>query len=248
MDVSCPKCGREYSNLGIGHHWRQSNCNQPKLSGRQKDIVTGILMGDGCIERRESGSILTIGMINKKFLECLDSKFGILSTGVRKRSTAKESALSAVNSGFRPNAVEENYHDVYTLRTRVLSDIDEFQEWYSSGEKVFPEIKFNPLLVKMWYCCDGGLSISKNGKASLQIRCKNESSRIERLYKSFSNVGFEPTITNSRTRLAFSVDDTDELLNWMGNPAPGFEYKWKNESYDQYKQSKQKTFNYLEQI
>ena len=205
-------------------------------------------MGDGCIEKRTSGSILTIGMINKKFLEWVDSEFGILSTGVRKRSTAKESALNASNSGFRPNAEEENYHNVYTLRTRSLSDIDKFHEWYSSGKKIFPEIKFNPLLVKMWYCCDGGLSISKNGRASLQITCKNESSRIEKLYKSFLDVGFDPTITNSRTRLAFSVDDTDQLLNWMGSPVPGFEYKWENESYDQYKHSKQKTFNYLEQI
>lgn len=203
-------------------------------------------MGDGCIEERPSGSILYVGMINKPFLEWLDGIFGILSTGVRKRTTAEKSAENARKSGFRPDAKEVDYHDVYSLRTRTLPELNEFRSWYSSGEKKFPKLDLDNEIVKMWYCTDGGIAVSEHGRGSAQIRCRNESDRIRNIKSSFEDVGFSPTITNSKTRLHFSVEETEKLLNWMGSPPPGFTYKWQNR-YGDYRDEKEKLFNCLEQ-
>lgn len=246
--VCCPGCGSEFTNKGIGHHWRQSNCSQPEITSYQEDLVTGLLMGDGCIESRKSGSILYLGMINKPFLDWVDDQFGLLSTGVKKRDTAAESAERARKSGFRPSAKSENYHDVYMMRTRTLSDLDEFRGWYSTGQKVFPDVELTPTIAKMWYCTDGGLAASKLGRNQAQIRCRNESERIGYLVKMFNDVGFNPTVTNNDTRLCFDSNETEEFLNWMGDPAPGFEYKWVSSSYDEYHSEKEKIFNRLDRM
>lgn len=247
MSTKCTDCGEEFSDRGIGHHWRQSSCSQPTATSYQHELVTGLLMGDGNIESRPSGSILSVDMINKPFLKWLNDELGKLSTGVKLSVTAEKSAEYARKSGFRPNADESNYHDVYSLRTRTLSDLDRYSEWYSSGEKVFPDISLNRNIVKMWYVSDGGLSSGKLGRNQAQIRCTNESDRIKNLHNMFLDIGFDPTITNENTRLAFSSNETEKLLKYMGDAPPGFEYKWKSKSQEEYLKSKRKTFTLLEQ-
>jgi len=104
----------------------------------QHEVVTGVLMGDGTINRQNGWNpCLTVNMTACEYLQYLDEVFGILSTGVRMHQTAEQS----YNNGgkFGKNTTVENYSDVYRLRTRRLPELHEYASWYDTGKKVWPE-------------------------------------------------------------------------------------------------------------
>jgi hypothetical protein len=76
-------------------------------------------MGDGSIpDNGTDASIFHVPMINTRFLKWLDNELGVLTTGVRKKKTARELARNNRQSGFSPDAKSKNYHDMYTVWTR----------------------------------------------------------------------------------------------------------------------------------
>jgi len=149
--VECPECGEKYKQLG--QHWTGS-CSAPQLTKQQYDIVVGLLMGDGNLRRNGKNPHIKIVMISPNYLEYLDEMFGCLGTGIRLTQTAAESAKRNRDSGFSPNAKEENYSDLYQWRTRSLPELHDFN-WYKTGKKVWPEdIELTPTVLKHLYCGD----------------------------------------------------------------------------------------------
>lgn len=219
----CPTCGNEYKNLSM--HWNQfSSCNFPKLTDNQKDIVTGVLMGDGCVSRPGKNPLLSVVMINKDYLDHLDNVLGVYGKGVIKKMSASESAESNRNSGFRPNAKSENYSSIYSLNTRTSPEFEEFKNWYNTGEKVFPNtLKLNETIIKHWYVCDGTYA-NYGGKDRIEIAASNEIDRFDNIIRMFDNIGFEAR-TSGKT-IYFSNSESKMLFNYMGKALPGFEYKW----------------------
>ena len=244
MSVECHECGKEYTNKGIGHHWRQSSCSYPVPSIRQKEIFTGLLMSDATIQDTGSYPMMRIGMTNRLFLEWLEKELGLLCSSLVLKKTAEDSARHARKTGFRPKAKTKNYRDVYALTTRSLPFFERLLEWYSTGEKVFPEIKLTPTIVKMWYCGDGNLAVRReeNYQHYAQITCSNEKDRMGKLQKMFNQAGFDPSISKNDGRLSFSNKETKELLSWMGDPPPGFKYKWEIDNYEKYIELKHRVY------
>jgi hypothetical protein len=236
MTKACNQCGNEYQQIGT--HWVQStSCSHKEFTDYQREIITGLLMSDGCIGMNNSSKNpqLQVEMISKNYLQYVADEFGILGNDVKIIMKAAESAESTRKSGFSPNAKKENYSDLYRWRSISHPKLHEFKHWYSSGEKVWPEhIKLTPTVLKHWYCGDGYWD--KSGTRNrIQIAMGNEVDETEKVSQMFENVGL-PSPSNytiserkdgSKSCSAqFTVDQSKELWEYMGEPLPDFEYKW----------------------
>jgi len=226
MVENCPDCGKEYKNVSL--HMCKSNCSEPEINKRQSKIITGLLMGDASVVVSSKSPVLHLKMINKDFLSWVDDEFGWLSNGYTLTQTAKEAAQSNRDSGFSPNAKEENYSDKYTLRTKTTEQLHSWRDWYSSGKKRYPDsLSLSPVTLKMWYVCDGCME-SYNKRPHISISCNNESDRVGYLYSLFNGLGVDLTPHESQRSFSirFSQKDSQKLFNYMGKPPQGFEHKW----------------------
>jgi len=221
---TCKQCGESKTNLA--NHWRMSSdCDYPPLSEEQMDILTGIVMGDGTVDRSGANPRIKIEMVNEEYLTWLDNILGNMSTGVKHTQTAEESAKRLRESGFRPNADSSNYSDVYKLTTRRNPAFNRFSEWYDSGEKVIPELKLTPNILKNWYVCDGHLENRKNIRPMVSFGITNEYERSEKLEQMFIKAGIDANTTESKN-LRIGVEHTEKFFDYIGSPVEGFKYKW----------------------
>lgn len=234
MTGICEQCGNEYKE--IAKHWSMSNCEWPSFTDQQREIITGLLMGDGSINRSKNRNPrLECSMISPNYLKYIDEKFDIFGKGTSLRQTAKESAESNRNRGFRTNAKAENYHDLYIWRSMAHPELQEFENWYSSNKKVWPKsIELTPVVLKHWYCGDGNWNNSSTNNY-IAISMSNEKNNTGKVSKIFERVGLpapscyvtsERTDGSIRCSAQFTVEQSKELWEYMGEPLPDFEYKW----------------------
>jgi hypothetical protein len=83
MSGICPSCGEEFDKPGL--HWSHGTCPYPDISPIREAVFKGLLMGDGSIPK-QSGSnsaLLHLPMINRRFLEWIDERLGILTRASR---------------------------------------------------------------------------------------------------------------------------------------------------------------------
>lgn len=208
MSRKCPDCGNDYSVLGI--HLSRSECEYTSITDYQKQVITGLLMGDGCIMKGDKNHALSVRVIKREYLEYIDNLFPFYGMGVSLEREAKN----------------DNYNDLYAWRTMRCPEISEFRSWYSSGKKIFPEeIDLTPGVLKHWYVCDGSYC-NNNTSNHIQISSENEKDNKDKIEKYFADsVGVEINSWYGHN-FKFTVDDSHELFEYMGSPLPGFEYKW----------------------
>lgn len=237
--ATCPNCGDNFDRLGL--HWWHGTCPYPELSEQQRQMLVGLLMGDGSIPDRTDNEIFHLPMINRRFLRWFDEKMGVMTTGVSLKKTAAQLAAHNRESGFSPNAAVENYHDMYTVWTRTHPYITELREWYATGEKRFPtDIELSSTVAKFWYACDGYLDFGRWGRPRAGIKARNEQNRSAALESLFEEAPVTPSYR--RHELRFSCDDTERLIDWLGAPPPGFSYKWTIDSKDRYRSRKRTAY------
>ncbi len=237
--TECPNCGEQFERLGL--HWYHGTCPYPEIDDDTREMLVGLLMGDGSIPDNEANSIFHLPMINRTFLEWFDREMGVLTTGVTLKKTAAELATRNRESGFSPNAEAENYHDMYTVWSRTHPLFNELHGWYDSGEKRYPSnLDLTTTTVKFWYVSDGYLDVGQWGRPRIEIKARNERPRSDTLVSLFEAVGFSPTYR--RHELRFTCDETEELIDWMGDPPHGFEYKWAVDSIDRYHDLKHRAY------
>jgi len=75
----CNQCNEEFNRL-CGHWYASSQCDYPSFSRKENEIITGLLMGDACVDNSTKNPYLVVNMTNKPFLMHLDSLFGNKST------------------------------------------------------------------------------------------------------------------------------------------------------------------------
>jgi hypothetical protein len=221
---SCPECGERYKRLG--GHWKANPDHRPELTEYQHNVVVGVLMGDGHIKQDTSTSYLQVNITESQYLGYLDDIFGILSTSnIHVTRTAEEVAEHTVKTGFSDSATQESCKDVYNWRTRNHPVFNEYRKWYSSGSKVFPDdILLSPVVLKHWYCCDGNLNTHEN-RGTVRIGLSNEFENKKKIESYFIKSGL-PKPSWDKNQIWFRVGESEELLEYMGDPLPGFEYKW----------------------
>lgn len=229
--VECPSCGELYEEKrGLGQHWSGSSCDPPKLTRRQKEILVGILMGDGyigegkCEEGGSGNHHMQIRMTNREFLEWVDSEMGVLSSGVRLAASAEQQAHSGGGD-------VESYSPLYGLTIRTHPYLSVLAEWYSSGKKVMPEdIEMTPMVLKMWYVCDGGLS-GREGCRQPRIALNNEKGNKKKVLSWFEEsecpVPYWYEEDSGDTTITWTTkEDRRKFFEYIGSPPPGFKYKW----------------------
>lgn len=234
----CPECNEEV--FSIGGHWHHFPSHRPSLSRKQKDILTGIVMGDGNVHSPSGQNPrVVVYMINKEFLHHLNDVFECISTGVSLSKTAKEKANEDKRSGFNPKANEENYNDFYYWGTVRHPELSWLRGWYSTGEKLFPKsISMNETIFKYWYVCDGSLRTDAS-TPFIRVGCLNEIDNKEKLINIFKRSDLPvPTFSEyigedeNNLQIKFSVEKSKTIFDKIGNPLPGFEHKWPDYSKD----------------
>lgn len=131
-------------------------------------------------------------------------------------------------SGFRPKVSSENYSDVYVWYTSNNEEFQEFAEWYSTGEKVFPEdIDLTPTVLKYWYVCDGSLHQRQSShRERFTIGLYNEIDNKEKIKSMFLRKNLPEPSFWTDGEAYWNVNETEELFEYIGKSLPGFEYKW----------------------
>jgi len=212
------------------------SCSYPSYTKEQKEIITGLLMGDASVTVSENRKpMLSIETITPNYLHYISDKFGILSGTVSKILTAEQNASKLRKSGFSENASSENYSDVYKLSLKRHNELTKFRNWYSDGKKTFPkDINLTPTVLKHWYCCDGCWK-NKGNSNHIQISISDQFDKKKRINRYFQSVGLpKPSNYASWERkdgsikgdITWTAEQSHSLWDYMGEPLPDFYYKW----------------------
>jgi hypothetical protein len=189
-----------------------SECSPPDISQEQHEILAGLLMGDGSMSHRDRDQpAIRVRMGNKEYLEYLHDIFNPMTTGV---------SGAAETGGWETNT------QMYRLRWRGRPEYQQYASWYDTGGKRFPsDLTLTPTVLKHWYVCDGSL----NTRGVMSIGIKNEEDRKDFIEQLFEEKGFEVGRWDQNGSAIFHAHVRDQLLDWMGEAPPGFEYKWSDE-------------------
>lgn len=212
MVVECPNCENEYERLG--HHWSMSSdCGEPELTDRQHEVLTGLLLGDANVSESDNRKPhFQIMMKSGEFVEWISDELGVFAT--------KISEVEGTGYG------EGNIY--YQMRTRRADVFSQYNDWYGDNGKIFPDdIELTPLILKVWYCCDGDMSVDDrwNTKHYARISSKNEADNKRKVNSYFTDLDFQPN-WNDGCRFTFGREGSHEFWQYIGEPLPGFEYKW----------------------
>lgn len=182
------------------------------MDERQKNIMFGILMGDGCIYPTTSGKArFSLSVCEEDFMQWVNDIFGVFTYGV-----------CSIDEG------PDRWRTRYSMETRSLPELMEYREnWYPGEEKVFPEdISINKTTISMWYVCDGGISVDSRWDSKRSyIGCSNESKHKEKIISYFDDTPFNPYWGGDQ-QIWIPAGETEEFLEWIEGPIPGYEYKW----------------------
>jgi len=201
MEV-CDYCGNHYTDLG--NHYFYNPSHRPGVTSHQSDIITGVLMGDGRINRNSKNPRFCVEMVAPEYIEYLSSKLSPL--------------VSCVSDDRKIG--ERNVQQKNCLETITHPQLEKFASWYSSGDKIFPDdINMNPTILKHWYVTDGNLNTGRYPS----IRATNESENGEKIESYFNGTPLNTSFSSGTLRFP---DSKDKFFEYIGEPLPGFEYKW----------------------
>jgi len=214
--MECHNCGQEFSRIAL--HWSTSNCTYPNISDKQNEVLTGLMMGDGWAEDKDNGKArVRVAMINKQYISYLNSLFPIYGTGVSQ----------VTKDGFNGPT------DMYQFSTMTAPAFSQYRNWYDEGTKSISDIQLTPTVAKHWYASDGSTEFDggwSRAKLYCDVGLADKGAVIQMFEESGSPVPkweeYKRENGNPKGVLVFSSKQTDDFLNWIGDPLPGFKYKW----------------------
>ena len=168
---------------------------------------------------------MSVTVSNEPFLQWLDEELGIFSSGVKSYHTAEEQKARVLRSQSLPIKDDHEFDTPYQLKTRSHPYFKQLYSWYGPDGKQFPaDLTLTPIKAKMWYCCDGSLIRSERQRPHARFYTSNESERLDVLVDYFKEQGIMARAYEGA--VGFTADETEDLLEWMGPPPMGMEYKW----------------------
>jgi hypothetical protein len=179
--------------------------------------------------------------INHRFLQWIDARLEWLSNGVVLRRTSDDIREANRSSALdRFASVDYDIRDQYLLTTRRHPELHRYVEWYTEKQKRFPQdLRIRPVILKLWYVCDGHLIWGAKGHVRPQvwIAADNESDREQFVRGLFESTPIAPTFNDGR--LMLTSDETEWFFDYVGDPVPGYEYKFATESKEMYRELKE---------
>jgi len=187
------------------------------LSNRQREIIKGTLMGDGCVVRRGSNTVnpqYRISMKNSKFINWLYEELQPLSSSVKKRTGEYAESL-------------DNEQSILTTYSHPL--LNNYAEWYESGEKRWPTSEnLSEMELKMLYVTDGS-PVKHTENWAIKISAINECDRKDEVFSMFKdsfNIDISWHSSSSEVDGVIYIPSEHADIIWNQTPPPGFEYKW----------------------
>jgi hypothetical protein len=159
---------------------------------------------------------------------------GWLTTGVRKKKSADQAAKERMErDDVTWELTKENFNAIYGTRTRRLPYFRKFLNWSDGEQKRYPDnLELTPAITKFWYVSDGTVNWMRDYSARVAFACQNEQDRPTYIRDLFSQAGLE--VKRNQHMYYLSVEESRQLLEWMGDPVPGYEYKWEIDSRENY--------------
>lgn len=195
----CDDCGKSFKR--VSGHWARTSCGYPEYTTRQKEIVRGLVLGDGYVET-DSAPALKLGSTNKEFLEWVDGEMGNESTGVR--------FVHVTDAGS----------DYYTIRIRYNPYI-EAHTWGSNTNNDWPRhMRITPLVIGLWYAGDGHY-YEDVGAAEIGVSVSKRRRWILESY--LAQAGLDARI--GKDRMHFRQQEAERLQAYA-EPIPGYTSKW----------------------
>ena len=171
------------------------------LNPKQREVVVGMMLGDGCVRRITKGN----------------SRFQIIhSTAQREWFNLECRALMGMGYKVYERVARKQSSPSCLAETLSGFEWTKFRnEWYPKGKKVVPDnIELTPLTLATWYMDDGSLTDS-NGA----IFCTEGFDReaIWRLFWKLVDLGFKPRIYPAKgsLRIGLGNGNSDEYQSAM---------------------------------
>ncbi len=224
----CSECGGVYSELG--KHFSKSSCSE-SLSDEQYEIIKGIVLGDGWVNWQQETPSVEVSLTNRDALEWIDEKLSTYSNGVKSGVSAASRAENNRRSGFHPDASEEAYDDTWNLTTLSMESLQPIANWYSAGEKRIPEtVDITSESLRMWYICDGTIRWSGQNSYIVITTSKYSFGSDDVIDSVLDNYPGSHKVLSDAIRFM----EPKNFFEYIGEPIPGFEYKWEYEDREKY--------------
>jgi len=202
------------------------------------ELLKGMMLGDGSLSFNQKYPQFIIIMTNVTFLGWLQTELGWLSETLSVKRIASEGAKHISNS-LSENIDESNCLDTYQFSIKSHPQFEQFGQWYNTGEIVFPKnLLVSPTALKVWYVSDGTLKWdSRYDSKNIRFASLNESNRPDAIVSALEKHGF--TVGHSGKVFRLSTSDTEDFFELIGDPVPGFKYKWAYQDRERYKRLKE---------
>lgn len=199
-EKECPVCERG-PYKALGQHWAKSqSCSPHPFDDQIEQVIRGLLLGDASLEGA-STPLLAISSTRERHIRWVHDQLGWLSRGV-----------------------EQTDRGEYRVRTVAHEGFGRYLTW--TGHNAAPSTgwELTPTAARCWYACDGGLSFTSpnaTGQVTLPAQTDRQQRALSRL---LARVGF--SAVQWERRVALPRAETEQWLEWLGEPTPGSEYKW----------------------
>lgn len=189
--------------------WQQKSCN---LNNVQIEILDGMMLGDGCLDKSNVSARITYGCKFKNTLLDIQKEFNqlhfsnIWESEISQKSWRTKNKYWYMKSSF--------YNDLLFHRNR----------WYKNIKIIPDDVSLTPKSFYWWFIGDGYTA----HKCVVLCTDNFDSNYIVRLQLKLCNLGYESFIT-TRNRLKFNRDSSIKLINLIesnNNIAPEYEYKF----------------------
>jgi hypothetical protein len=207
---------------------------QTNFSEAQKNIIEGLLLGDGCIRRRGKTANLCLTTVEKEYADYISTvlplEFLIVTEQACKRVIRHK---------------EYNCRESYRAHSKTDISLNEFREkWYSNKIKIIPEdLILTPISVKHWFYGDGTSTYIKYkeiDKAYVVLSFCTNGFTVEDcnllIEKLFQAIKIKFKIKFSRGKpilICRDIDSINTFFNYIGEcDFPCYMYKWKKPNID----------------
>ena len=228
FNVSIDTVRRNLKEYGISSHQPKDWLIHPEivLTTRQKEIINGALLGDGCLTKPKHGEncIFCYLSKSKQHVEfvCNDFIKYSIQNGIVYSSFFDERTNTIYNS--------------YKFRTQANIAFSKiYEKWYNNGVKIIPkDLILTPLTCLIWYIGDGCLSnLKRSQEIILATNCFSKDEQEQILLPQLQK--FEAKLrhySGEQYRIIIPRRKIQNFLNYIGEcPFSDYQYKWNYKDY-----------------
>lgn len=191
--------------------------NSIQISSMLKDVVTGELLGDGCLTPVVHQAYFSFENKNRDYSEYLAEKFIQAGVGLQGRGVAK---------------VTRSDHRVsYAFKTlSVLQFLELERTWYNNRIKLVPEnIYIKPAVLLHWFMGDGTITQRGDGLLCTDCFTYSDQGRLSNVLNETVGLTTHPMPVGNKFRIFIPRSQISRVLDYIGEcPILSMKHKWRS--------------------